>query len=614
VFNLTNIDIPPTISNIADTSTNEDVFTGAIGFTVGDAETAVGSLTVSGTSSNTALVPNANIVFGGSGASRTVTITPAANQNGTATITVQVSDGTNTASDTFVLTVNAVNDAPSFAKGADQTVAEDAAAQSVANWASGLSAGPADESGQTLSFLVTNDNNGLFAAQPAIAPDGTLTYTPAANQSGSATVTVQARDNGGTANGGVDTSAPQTLTITITPVNDAPSAIDGSLSTNEDTPASGTLSATDVEGAPLIYSIVISPTQGTLTSFDAVTGAFSYTPNANVNGSDSFTFTANDGKIDSNVATISITIWPINDAPTLDPISDQSVPESAPSQTVALSGISAGPQTVLGWASGFAPGPADESGQTLLSYQIVSNSDAALFAAAPIIAADGTLTYTPKAGASGSATIGVVARDSGGTANGGLDISAVRTFTIAVQPLYSTYLPLASLAGTPDLVVSSISLTPSKSSFSAGESVEITVVVENRGDGVAGPFWVDLSINPDQPPTTTNQPWHQHCVLKPCFGLVWGVAELAPGASITLTSKQLPAGYSIWPGWFAAGTSDLYAYADSYSEGMTLGAVAESNEGNNQFHLGGLTVTGTNPALVSLQSVADLRQRPLPFR
>ena len=50
-------------------------------------------------------MPNANIVFGGSGASRTVTVTPAANQNGTATITVTVSDGALTASDTFLLTV-----------------------------------------------------------------------------------------------------------------------------------------------------------------------------------------------------------------------------------------------------------------------------------------------------------------------------------------------------------------------------------------------------------------------------------------------------------------------------------------------------------------------------
>ena len=75
---------PPTITGIAAQVTNEDTATGAIAFTVGDAETAAGSLTVSGSSNNTTLVPNGNIVFGGSGANRTVTVTPAANQNGTA--------------------------------------------------------------------------------------------------------------------------------------------------------------------------------------------------------------------------------------------------------------------------------------------------------------------------------------------------------------------------------------------------------------------------------------------------------------------------------------------------------------------------------------------------
>ena len=64
-----------------------------------------------------------------------------------------------------------------------------------------------NESGQTVNFLVSNDNNALFSAQPSVSSNGTLTYTPAANANGSATVTVQIHDNGGTANGGVDTSA-----------------------------------------------------------------------------------------------------------------------------------------------------------------------------------------------------------------------------------------------------------------------------------------------------------------------------------------------------------------------------------------------------------------------
>ena len=95
----------PTISAIAAQSTAQNTATSAIAFTVGDQETAVASLTVSGSSSNTTLVPNGNLVFGGSGANRTLTITPATGQTGTSTITVNVNDGTSTTGTTFTLTV-----------------------------------------------------------------------------------------------------------------------------------------------------------------------------------------------------------------------------------------------------------------------------------------------------------------------------------------------------------------------------------------------------------------------------------------------------------------------------------------------------------------------------
>src|SRR3989442_15986042 len=102
--NLINYTVPSantaaTISNIADLSTTQNTATAPIAFTVGDAQTAAGSLVVSGASSNPTLVAVANIVFGGSGANRTVTVNPALNQTGTATITVTVSDGSLTGSE-----------------------------------------------------------------------------------------------------------------------------------------------------------------------------------------------------------------------------------------------------------------------------------------------------------------------------------------------------------------------------------------------------------------------------------------------------------------------------------------------------------------------------------
>lgn len=103
---------------------DENTATTALAFTVSDTETAAADLLVSGSSSNPALVPDANIVFGGSGTNRTVTVIPAANHFGTATIIVTVSDGEATNSDTFVLTVNAVNNAPIITSAATVSVAE----------------------------------------------------------------------------------------------------------------------------------------------------------------------------------------------------------------------------------------------------------------------------------------------------------------------------------------------------------------------------------------------------------------------------------------------------------------------------------------------------------
>ena len=171
-----------------------------------------------------------------------LTYTPAANISGTSTITVVLKDngglangGVDTYTQTLTITVNSVNDAPSFIKGADQTVNEDAGAQTVNAWATSISKGPANESTQVLTFGVTNNNNALFSTQPAIDATGNLTYTPAANANGLATVTVILKDDGGVANGGADTSGPQTFTITINSVNDAPSFVKGADQTvNED--------------------------------------------------------------------------------------------------------------------------------------------------------------------------------------------------------------------------------------------------------------------------------------------------------------------------------------------------------------------------------------------
>ena len=108
------------------------------------------------------------------------------------------------------------------------------------------------------------------------------------------------------------------MTIAVSAVNDAPVATNDSYGTNEDgvlaIAAPGVLTNdTDVDSATLTAALVAGPSHGTLTI--NANGGFSYTPAANYNGTDTFTYTASDGSLNSNVATVSIVVNPVNDAP-----------------------------------------------------------------------------------------------------------------------------------------------------------------------------------------------------------------------------------------------------------------------------------------------------------
>jgi hypothetical protein len=201
---------------------------------------------------------------------------------------------------------------------------------------------------------------------------------------------------------------------TVAP-NVPPVAADQSVTTNEDAAVAITLAASDANGDALTYAVMSGPSHGTLTGTPP---GLTYTPAANFHGADSFTFRASDGQADSNVATASITVNPVNDVPSFTAGDNQTVTQPA------------GAQTVPGWATAISPGPADEAGQTVTF--LVSSSDTALFSAQPAVSPTGTLTYTPATGASGVATLSVQVQDSGGTANGGVDTSAVQTRTITV--------------------------------------------------------------------------------------------------------------------------------------------------------------------------------------
>src|SRR5204863_7690829 len=106
-----------------------------------------------------------------------------------------------------------------------------------------------------------------------------------------------------------------TVAVTVTPVNDAPVAIDGTLAATEDVVATSILAATDVDSSVLLFSLFTQAVHGVVAITNPTTGAYTYTPAANYNGPDSFTFTASDRIEISNAGTISVMVTPVNDAP-----------------------------------------------------------------------------------------------------------------------------------------------------------------------------------------------------------------------------------------------------------------------------------------------------------
>jgi hypothetical protein len=206
-ISVTNVNEAPTISSITNKITNEDTSTGPISLTIADVDNPVANLTLSGTSSNAGLVSVSGIVFGGAGASRTVNITPLANQSGTTTITITVSDGSLTASTSFTLTVNPVNDPPiavndSYSTNQNTTL-------TIA--APGVLSNDSDTDGDPIHAVMnTVPTEGTLNNGNSVAPDGSFVYTPNSNYVGTDSFTYFADD--GNNNGNI-------VTVTITVVD-----------------------------------------------------------------------------------------------------------------------------------------------------------------------------------------------------------------------------------------------------------------------------------------------------------------------------------------------------------------------------------------------------------
>ncbi|MBA2457757.1 MAG: cadherin-like domain-containing protein [Gemmatimonadales bacterium] len=278
-----------------------------------------------------------------------------------------------------------------------------------------------------MSFTVTSD---------AGAPGGPVTVTAAGGSescsadasAGSCILTLNGEgDRELTASyGGSTQFAPSSDTESheVESPNAPPSAAGEAYETTEgsdrtlDVAAPGVLSNDqDPDGDGLQAELVAGPTNGTV-ALDG-SGGFRYTPAADFFGSDAFTYRAGDGAAFSAPATVGITVRPVNDPPSFTRGPDQ------------IASVAAGGQSVPGWATGIAAGPANEAGQAVqFVVQVVSGAE--IFASAPAISSEGTLTYTP--GGLGLAQVEVRLQDGGGTADGGSDSSGPVTINFVFAP------------------------------------------------------------------------------------------------------------------------------------------------------------------------------------
>ena len=217
-----------------------------------------------------------------------------------------------------------------------------------------------DPDSDPLTYIVKIEpSHGVLAG---VAPN--ITYTPITDYVGTDQFTFIVND-------GMSDSNEATVSITINPVNDRPTADNKSATTDEDTPAAMTLTGSDVDGDSLTFSVLTNPSHGTLSG---TAPNLTYTPASDFNGSDSFTFKVNDGKLDSIAATVAITVNPLNDPPTA---SNQSLTAYQGSSTSI---------TLL----------AQDIDSTLLTYRIQDNPAFGSLSGTPP-----NVTYTPGSGFSG---------------------------------------------------------------------------------------------------------------------------------------------------------------------------------------------------------------------
>jgi len=382
--------------------------------------------------------------------------TPPADFNGTDTFTYDATDGiavSNLA--TVTITVNAVNDTP---------VAVDDTASTPFDTPVDIDvlANDIDVDGDVLtvnSFDATSVNGGTVSCDTAATtPTPQCSYTPPAGFSGVDTFTYDATD-------GIAVSNRATVTVTVgAQANNPPVAVDDAYTTDEDTvlnvAAPGVLeNDSDPDGDPITAVLQTGPANGSLALLGD--GSFTYTPNPDFNGVDSFTYVANDGELDSNVATVTITVQPVNDAPIANDDAATTTVDTPVDIDVLANDV-------------------DPDGDVLSI-----NSFDATSANGGTVSCGATCLYTPPAGFSGVDTFTYDATD-------GIEVSNRATVTITVQAVAAIEAEI-EVPGT--INGANRGRTPVKIEFDDDNGMQVEIVELVCGGNVSNAMATPVRIN-----------------------------------------------------------------------------------------------------------------------
>lgn len=404
--------VPPTITSIAAQSTVESTPKAGIAFSIADSDSVVTCADVTGTSSNTTLVPNANIVISGTAPNCYASLTPVNGLIGSTNILLTLTDNgsplpAETATSSFTLTVNAFNDSPIISSISSQLTAEDTSTGALA-----FTISDSDSVVNCNNVVATSSNTALVSNVSIVvggtAPNCTVSASPNLNQSGIATITLVLTDNGSPMPAKTATTV---FSLNVFPVNDIPAI---STIANQTTPENVAknipFTIADVDSTLTCngnVSVVSSNTALIPNTNIAVTGTApncvaSITPLANQSGSSTITVTVTDNgtplPVQTSNTSFNMMVNPVNEAPVISTIASQVTNEDTTINAIAFT-ISDADSTV------FCSSVTGASNNTTL----VSNANIVITGTAP----NCLVTIIPSANIFGSASVTLTLTDNG---------------------------------------------------------------------------------------------------------------------------------------------------------------------------------------------------------